>query len=66
MKLELQRVDWSEVFCSSSSALYLHALLNVEGNLKKSLKMFNFKICPLTKADSQKINIYMDEQTNVI
>ena len=37
-------------------------LLNVGKNLKKPLKL-NFKICPLTKADSPKKQIYMNEQT---
>ena len=37
-------------------------LLNVGKNLKKPLKL-NFKICPLTKADSPKKQICMNEQT---
>ena len=37
-------------------------LLNVGQNLKKSLKL-NFKIWLLTKADSPKKQIYMNEQT---
>ena len=51
MKLELQKVDWCKCFI-------ILALLNVGENLNKSL-ISNFKICLLTKADSEKTpNLY--------
>ena len=55
MKLELQRVGWYEVFYDSSSTACLERIKEI---------INNFKICPVTKVDSQKKNhIYMEEQT---
>ena len=45
MKLELQRLDWYEVFYNSSSTEF-------GGKFKEIIN--NFKICPIAKADSQK------------
>ena len=54
MKLELQRVDWYEVFYNSSSTEFKEIITNLI-----------LKFVPLQRQTPKKNQIYMDEQTNV-
>ena len=54
MKLELQRVDWYEVFYNSSSTEF-----------KEIITDLILKFVPLQRQTPKKKQIYMDEQTNV-
>ena len=58
MKLELQRVDWYEVFYNSSST-------ECWGKFKEIINNLISKFVPLQKQTPKK-KIYMDEQTNII
>ena len=59
MKLELQKVDWYEVFYNSSSTECWEKFKEIMNNLIS-------KFVPLQKQTNKKNQIYMDEQTNVI
>ena len=51
MKLELQRADWYEVFCNSSST-------ECWGKFKEIINNFKSKFVPLQKWTPKKTNLY--------
>ena len=58
MKLELQRVDWYEMFYNSVSIECWEKLKEIINNLISEMSAYQIRL--------PKIQTYMDEQTNVI